>query len=291
MANRVRLYSSPSGMAAVQAAYDDGLARLTCGYEVRSVATSFGQTRVLVSGSEGAPPVVLLHGWNANASGWWPQVNAWARDYRLFAPDTIGQAGRSAPARPSVRHDAYGRWAADVLAALGLDRPALVGSSGGAWLILKLAEIDPGRIGRAVLLSPAGIAPIRLRFILAYLAIAAVTPSADLPLRQARLFSAPPLRIDPAHLRWQEPLIRYYRGLLPPPRLPDRTLRRLTAPSLVLVGEQEVVFDPRRVLARARRLIPDVSAETLPGAGHDMTFDNPEGVNERILGFLGAIQP
>ncbi len=290
MSNPQRLYSSPAGMAAVQAAYDEALARLTCAYDVRAVATSFGQTRVIVAGPEGAPAVVLLHGWNTNASGWWPQVDAWGRDYRLYAPDTIGQAGRSAPVRPAMRGDSYGRWASDVLSALELDRPALVGSSGGAWLILKLAEIDPGRIGRAVLLSPAGIAPIRLRFILRYLAIGAVTPRADLPLRQARLLSAPPLRIDPAHLRWQGPLVQYYLGLLPPPTLPDRTLHRLAAPTLVLVGEREVVFNPRRVLSRARRLMPDVSAETLPGAGHDMTFDHPKGVNERVLRFLRVAQ-
>jgi pimeloyl-ACP methyl ester carboxylesterase len=286
VSNPQRLYTSPGGMAAVQAAYDEALARLTCAYDVRSVATSFGQTRVIVSGPDAAPAVVLLHGWNTNASGWWPQVNAWGRDYRLYAPDTIGQAGRSAPVRPSIRGDSYGRWASDVLAALELDRPALVGSSGGAWLILRLAEVNPGRIGRAVLLSPAGIASVRFGFILRHLAIGAVTPRADLAQRQARLVSPPPLRIDPAHLHWQEPLVRYYRGLLPPPTLPDGTLRRLSAPTLVLVGEREVVFDPRRVLERARRLMPDVSAEMLPGAGHDMTFDHPEGVNERVLRFL-----
>ena len=95
---------------------------------------------------------------------------------RLAAQDLAAEQAQVDIFR-AIRGDAYGRWAADVLATLGLDRPALVGSSGGAWLILKLAEIDPGRIGRAVLLSPAGIAPIRLRFILAYLAIAAVTPA------------------------------------------------------------------------------------------------------------------
>ena len=290
MPNPRRLYTSPSGMAAVQAAYDEALSRLTHEVEFRSVATSFGQTRVLVTGPEDAPPVVLFHGWNTNASGWWPQINAWAPNFRLYAPDTIGQAGRSAPVRPPMRSTAYGHWAADVLAALGLDRPTLIGSSGGAWLILKLAEVDPRRVGRAVLLSPAGIAPIRLQFILRYLAIGATSPASELTLRQARLVSAPPLRIDAAHLRWQEPSVRYYRGLLPPPRLPDRTLRRLTAPTLVLVGEREVIFDPRRVLARARRLLPDVSAETLADAGHDMTFDNPAGLNEHVLRFLRELR-
>lgn len=286
MPNPPRLYTSPSGMAAVQAAYDEALARLTHDFEFRSVATSFGQTRVLVTGPQDAPPVVLLHGWNTNASGWWPQINAWALDCRLYAPDTIGQAGRSAPVRPPMRGTAYGQWVADLLAALGLERPALVGSSGGAWLILKLAEIDPRRVGRAVLLSPAGIAPIQLGFILRCLVVGASSPASELPLRQARLVSAPPLRVDAAHLGWQKPLVRYYRGLLPPPVLPDRTLSRLTAPTLVLAGEREVVFDPRRVLARARRLIPEVSAETVADAGHDMTFENPDGVNERVLGFL-----
>ena len=276
-------------MAAVQAAYDEALARLVHPYEMTSVASSFGQTRVVIAGPAGAPALVLLHGWNTNSSGWWPQINAWAGEYRVYAPDTIGQAGRSAPVRPSVHSESYGRWVADVLNGLGLDRPALIGSSGGAWLILKLAGLDAGRIGCAVLLSPAGIAPIRIRFLVRYLALAASSTAEDLPRRQAELVSPHPLRIDPDHLRWQEPLARNYRGLRPPGRLPDRTLRRLAAPTLVLAGAREVIFDPRRVTDRCRRLMPNVSAEILPDAGHDMTFDNPEGVNQRILNFLKEI--
>jgi pimeloyl-ACP methyl ester carboxylesterase len=38
---------------------------------------------------------------------------------------------------------------------------------------------------------------------------------------------------------------------------------------------------------RARREIPGlVAAEVVPGAGHDMTYDQPERVNQRIAQFL-----
>ncbi len=249
------------------------------------VPTAYGSTHVVLAGPETAPPVVLLHGWNTNASGWWPQIQALAGLYRVVVPDTIGQAGRSSPTRPSTRGPAYADWLQQVLDALALRRPAFIGSSGGAWLTLKLAATEPERIGRAALLSPAGLAPIRLGFMLRYLAITCARPGQAAPARMARLISPPPMTLDEDHLRWQRALAGF-RGQLPPPILPDAAIRRLEAPTLVLVGRYEVVFDPTAVAARAQRLLPHAWVEVVPHAGHDMTYDDPGWVNERLLRFL-----
>jgi len=63
-------------------------------------------------------------------------------------------------------------------------------------------------------------------------------------------------------------------------------LRALACPVLLLVGAYEAAFDQQAVLRRARRLMPDLAAEILADAGHDMTFDNPRAVNARVLRFL-----
>jgi pimeloyl-ACP methyl ester carboxylesterase len=39
------------------------------------VPTRLGETHVLVTGPEAGQPLVLFHGWNTNAGGWWPQIN------------------------------------------------------------------------------------------------------------------------------------------------------------------------------------------------------------------------
>lgn len=286
-----RLYRSREGWARVMGAYDAALGRLTTPFETATVSTRFGPTHVILAGPQESRPAVLLHGWNANASGWWPQINAWAPHCRLVAPDTIGQAGKSAPTRPSTRGPAYADWLADTLDALDVNQAIFIGSSGGAWLTLKLAAYHPGRLSRAVLLSPAGIAPVRLRFALRVLAAGHIGPLSEAPRRQARLFSPPPLVIDEEHLGWQTPLVLHYRDLLPPPILTDETLRALTVPTLLLVGAHEAAFNRQAVLRRARRLVPHLTSEVLPEAGHDMTYDNPQAVNARVLRFLNETDP
>jgi hypothetical protein len=106
--NSQSLYRSQEGYAEVMAAYQASLGRLLVPFEERMLPTRLGETHVLVTGPEQGKAVVLLHGWNTNAGGWWPQINALAHRYRLYAPDSIGQAGRSAPTRPSTRGPAHG---------------------------------------------------------------------------------------------------------------------------------------------------------------------------------------
>jgi pimeloyl-ACP methyl ester carboxylesterase len=274
-------------MAAALASYDAALARLRVRYETFGVPTRFGETHIVAAGPSEGLPIVLAHGWNGNSAGWWPQINTLAASFRLYAPDTIGQAGRSAPTRPSMRGPGYGLWLADVLDGLGLTRPALVGGSGGAWLILKLAEAAPERIGRAVLLSPAGFVPPRLDFLLRAAWVGVLRPDETTPLRYARLASPPPLQVDEADIRLGAAALLALKPQLPPPTIPDRSLRRLTAPTMILVGEHEAIFPPHAVLRRARRLLPGlVHAEIIALAGHNLSYEQAARVNERISGFV-----
>jgi pimeloyl-ACP methyl ester carboxylesterase len=76
------------------------LAGLGPGHESLTVGTRLGDTHVLALGPEGAPPVVFLPG--ANALN--PTCLKWflplAECHRLYAPDIVGQPGRSAQERP-----------------------------------------------------------------------------------------------------------------------------------------------------------------------------------------------
>jgi pimeloyl-ACP methyl ester carboxylesterase len=57
-------------------------------------------------------------------------------------------------------------------------------------------------------------------------------------------------------------------------------------PTLLLIGEHEVVCDPAAALARARRLFPDVQGELVPKCSHDMCFSQRGIVDARVLEFL-----
>jgi pimeloyl-ACP methyl ester carboxylesterase len=68
----------------------------------------------------------------------------------------------------------------------------------------------------------------------------------------------------------------------------DEELRRLNIPTLLLVGEHEVVYEPKRVLERARRLMPNIEAELISGGGHIFPIDQAEATNNRMVAFLQA---
>jgi pimeloyl-ACP methyl ester carboxylesterase len=66
----------------------------------------------------------------------------------------------------------------------------------------------------------------------------------------------------------------------------DEQLRRMTVPTLLLIGDQEVISDPARALGRARRLMPDFEGGLVPGCRHEMCLSQRHVVDARVLDFL-----
>jgi pimeloyl-ACP methyl ester carboxylesterase len=68
----------------------------------------------------------------------------------------------------------------------------------------------------------------------------------------------------------------------------DEELRRIAVPTLLLIGEREVIYDPRTAIDRARRWIANLEAALVPGANHGLPMEQAERVNKQIVGFLAA---
>jgi pimeloyl-ACP methyl ester carboxylesterase len=66
----------------------------------------------------------------------------------------------------------------------------------------------------------------------------------------------------------------------------DEELRALRPPVLLLIGENEVIYDSEEALDRARRLIPDLEGEIVPKCGHDISITQHGIVDARALEFL-----
>jgi pimeloyl-ACP methyl ester carboxylesterase len=66
----------------------------------------------------------------------------------------------------------------------------------------------------------------------------------------------------------------------------DAELKALHVPVLLLIGENEVIYDAAEAVDRARRLIPDFRGEVVPGCSHDMSSSQHQIVNARMLDFL-----
>lgn len=80
------------------------------------------------------------------------------------------------------------------------------------------------------------------------------------------------------HVRPQNPIM--------PNVFTDNELSNLNIPTLLLVGEQEIICDPKAAVDRAIKLIANIEAGIILDASHILSMEQPEIVNKKILEFL-----
>ena len=146
------IYKSAAGEAAVMDLYERTLAHWPVPCTTAVLPTRHGDTFVIASGPESAPPVVLLHGASSNALAWIGDVATLSHTLRVYAVDLPGEPGRSSPNRPPWAGPAFSEWMEDVLDGLHIEQAALVGISQGGWTALKFATAQPERVAALVLL-------------------------------------------------------------------------------------------------------------------------------------------
>src|ERR1022692_4380368 len=82
------------------------------------------------------------------------------------------------------------------------------------------------------------------------------------------------------------PYTTLFRSPPMPPVLTDTEWRSLRPATLFLAGEDEVIYSAEKAVRRLKRVAPQVTAQIIPGAGHDMTCAQTATITERILRFL-----
>jgi pimeloyl-ACP methyl ester carboxylesterase len=269
-------------------AYEATLGLWPVPHETMDVTTSFGTTHLNVAGSSDQPPIILLHGFGFSSTQWYPNIGPLSRYYRVYAPDVIDQMGRSVPIRAVRKRENYAAWLLEVFDALNIKSAPVVGHSHGGWLTLNLAIAAPRRVERMVLLSPAAsFAPLAWQLYLRGMA------TALLPLRPVIyntmqwLTTTPFVKGEPIIEQFVIGLRHFKPRLIGIPNVfSDEELRGICSPTLLLVGEREVIYKPGPVLERARRLIPNIEAELIAGGGHAFPLDQAQSTNKRILEFL-----
>ncbi|WP_067723490.1 alpha/beta fold hydrolase [Nocardia yamanashiensis] len=126
----------------------------------RSSTVEFGSRSMSVTHYGDGPPVVLLHGGGPGTTGrsaFARNIDALAHRFHLIVPDLPGFGESS---KDLDRHDPFGDAAtavADLIQALGLQRPHLAGHSFGGAVALRLAMEHPTLLDRLLVIAPAGI--------------------------------------------------------------------------------------------------------------------------------------
>ncbi|REK91888.1 alpha/beta fold hydrolase [Streptomyces inhibens] len=274
------IYKSEAGASEIQRRYREELHTWPVPAEHMRVPTREGETFVVVSGPEDAPPVLLLHGSGANTTMWRDDITSWARHFRTYAVDLIGEPGLSAPSRPPLASDAYALWLDDVLEGLGITSASIVGVSLGGWLALDYATRRPERVTRLALLCPGGLGRQKVGWLVKALLL---RPFGRWGMRRSARKVA---GLDtPQARRVLDHLVLTFTQFKPrTERLPvfsDDALGRLTVPVLVTVGGRDAMFDSQETARRVRQCVPQATVNLLPEVGHAIL-----GQTDSVLAFL-----
>ena len=250
--------------------------------------------RIAYTTAGSGPPLVLLHGAPSDSRIWQWMLSDLSRDHTVIAWDAPG-FGESSNIDDSWRAPQFADALAAFIAALGLERPHLVGHSFGTMVALSLFQRHPEAAASLVLIGGyagwAGSLPpdeVARRLAMfhsmadlgdefdpkAYPGLFSDLIPAD---RDAILVSMMRENIRPATIRaagsiGAETDLR--------PMLPT-----IDVPTLILHGEA----DARSPLSNAEALHTAISSSTLvvlPGLGHACVVEDPETCASEISRFL-----
>jgi pimeloyl-ACP methyl ester carboxylesterase len=287
MTTQSPVFKSAHGQAQFLAAYDAAMALWGVPFERRDVRTRFGSTHVIASGAESAPPLVLLHCALMTSAIWSPVIGDLSAHFRTYAVDVIGDVGRTIPSNPPRTYEDFGRWLDETLDALGVTKASVLGWSFGGFAAANFAIHAPVRVARLVLLAPfATFVRPGLGFLAGFLPMMLPTRRVSRWFERRLCYAGTFGPAEHSELLYRR--FRYGRVAfkIAPRTFSDDELARLTMPTLLLVGEQEFLYDGHAAVQRARRSLPNCRAHLIPQCNHAVVSDQTAILRAHLLDFL-----
>jgi pimeloyl-ACP methyl ester carboxylesterase len=256
----------------------------------RTIETAGGRTKIQVHEGGKGEPLVFLHG----AGGLLADnrfLDGLAEHFHFYAPMLPGydQSEGEDHLRDMLDVTLH---TFDVIEALGLRRPLLVGHSLGGMIAAEMAAICPNEVPRLVLASPAGLwldehpipdvfamVPFDLPRVLFHdetLGVKLLTAGTDFSDMKA---------LGDFMVQNARRLGMAGKLLFPiPDRGLKRRLHRVRAKTLLLWGESDALIPPVYAEAFLERL-PEARVESIRAAGHMLMYDRPAEFVEAIRRF------
>ncbi|WP_431676507.1 alpha/beta fold hydrolase [Kitasatospora sp. KL5] len=239
------------------------------------------------------PAVLLLHGLAGHCGEWDAVAARLSRRHRVVAVDLRGH-GHSERRPKDVSRAAH---VADVLAvadAFGLDRPVLVGQSLGGHTALLATAARPERIAGLVLVEAGPGAPDPgLPAMIGGWLDSWPLPFPDRPTAVAFLGGGA------VGEGWAGGLEERDGGWWPQfdrdvmvatisahTRSSWEEWERITCPTLLVLGQHGIIPADEITEMLTRR--PHTTATSLPGTGHDVHLEQPDGLHRLLTDFLDA---
>jgi pimeloyl-ACP methyl ester carboxylesterase len=237
------------------------------------------------------PPLVLINGLAEQAESWYANVEAWRKHFDVLTPNLLVYDG------PLLHRRIESGAAIDIeflveQLRLYIDSFVqqatvhLLANSMGGKVAVEFAARYPDRIGRLVLLCPAGFSQEERLPVVEGVRRndpASVIRSVFQDNKHADQGLVEYYREKFSSRAWRSGLMRTIRGTMEH-RVADR-LSELSAPTLLVVGRQDRIVDPEDLIAAGSRL-QNGQLVILPDCGHAPQIEEAETVNRLVIDFL-----
>jgi long-chain acyl-CoA synthetase len=214
--------------------------------------------------------IVFVHGYAGCAETWEPQINYFAKDYRVIAPDLRGHGQSDAPFTQYTMSELV----EDIdTIAKKLQLPKtffLAGHSFGGSICVEYATAHPERVEKLILISTAGEYPLpRATSLLSRVPTAAFRP----------LWRFRPRWNADVHVMKRMMLnnMKKWKGW--------ELLKKIETPTLILTGERDRYF-PRRVFEGVSKAVQGAEVVDVGASKHKVQLERYKAVNRTIERFI-----
>jgi len=229
----------------------------------------------VASGGEGAPVVVLLHGFGVSSRYLMPTAARLPPGLTAMAPDLPGTGlspRRGLGTDMASLVDTVAEW----IDVVGLRAPALVANSFGCQVALHLAARHPGSAGPMVLVGPT--VDRHARSLPGQVAGLLRTAVHERPGLLALIATEYPAFVLRGGLRVAETALD---------DAVEAVLPRVAQPVLVVRGEHDGLVS-RRWAREVAGGLPRGALREVPGAAHALNYSHPRALEGLVRGFLRA---
>jgi len=245
------------------------------------------------------PTLVMVHGHLIDSGQWDTQFAEFAREFRVLRYDARGFGRSDKPAQPFAFHE-------DLRALLGvlrIERPVLMGCSGGGATVIDLSLAYPDLVRGLILVGTAvsgyqfsGTPPPRIVALQEARKQGDIDRAVELGLQvwtdgerrrpdQVDTAARERTRVMMTRL-YSRPAVAADAQWLDPPAI--GRLRDILVPTLVIVGGED--WQPIHDIADQLTVqVPGARKLVIPDAGHHPNLEHPEEFNNAVLSFLRSI--
>jgi pimeloyl-ACP methyl ester carboxylesterase len=277
--------------------YDECLSLWPVPHQTVNVPTSFGDTHIIICGSKDKPPLILLHGLGFSSTMWYPNIEGLSNDFNIYCVDIIGDTNKSVCNGKPANRVELALWLHEVIIALNLEKPNIAGLSYGGFITLNFAYHYAELVNKVILLCPAAtIKPFKIQFYIRIFTLLLFSKGKVLQGFMDWMFGGR-YQVNPVFLKQFETGVKLRRSMraeytktssksIWPTVFTKEELKEIKPNVLLLVGDKEEIYNPKKVITRAKKWIPGVQTILIPNVGHGMSMEQPELTNKYIVNFI-----